>query len=524
MLVRNRSLVEPSQTALNMAVILLLWAFGFCAPPMSQAFAETTTGPKKLFISHKLAHFVAVNGSDTGPGTADRPWATINHAADQVEAGDIVVVRGGRYVLHAQVRLSHSGRSDSWITFIGYPGERPIFDAQLIPRSSLVQGGLDNGAFQIERVSYVRVANLTVINSHDAAFTVRDSSNIELINNSTKGTFSSGIAVWDTNHEGKATRHIKILGNTITQATTWDLAPAGMSTRGEPPQEALSIDGAMEFEVAHNYIYDSGKEGIDIKGTSKRGEVHHNLVAGTLRQGIYVDAWFGEIRDIEIFSNVIHRCRGAGLALSVENGVAVENITIHNNLIFDNAGSGLYFSRWGVDHTRRNIQISNNVFYHNGYGPPQSGQTYYWLTGGLYLYSTNVHEILISNNIFSGNRGFQIGYSDLFVKDHKSWQTVAREKAIHITSNLIDGRNTIGFPIEGGGALPDRVKIYAVNGNRPIFGSPMFKNPAKYDFALRPGTSAAVGNVVAGAYAPGTPTNLWWKRGFPPKLLRVRFN
>ena len=57
---------------------------------MPQAFAETTTGPKKLFISRKLTHFVAADGSDTGPGTADRPWATINYAADHVEAGDTV--------------------------------------------------------------------------------------------------------------------------------------------------------------------------------------------------------------------------------------------------------------------------------------------------------------------------------------------------------------------------------------------------------------------------------------------------
>ncbi len=36
------------------------------------------------------------NGTDDGPGTAERPWATINHAADKAVAGDTVVVRGGR--------------------------------------------------------------------------------------------------------------------------------------------------------------------------------------------------------------------------------------------------------------------------------------------------------------------------------------------------------------------------------------------------------------------------------------------
>src|SRR5262249_47880818 len=259
--------------------------------------------------------------------------------------------------------------------------------------------------------------------------------------------------------------------------------------RGSTPHEALSVGGAVDFEVAYNHVYDSDKEGIDIKETSKRGKVHHNLVHNVHTLGIYVDAWFGEMSDIEIFSNVIHDCM-AGIVLSVENGQSVENVNVHNNLVFNNKGSGLYLSRWGVEKERRNIQISNNVFYHNGYGPPSAGQTYYWMTGGLYLYSTNAHNVSIRNNIFSDNRGFQIGYSELFTKSSRSWRAVTRKKKIQITGNLIDGPNVIDSPIESGGNSSDRVKIYAVNGARPIFGNPMFKDPANQDFSLRRGSPA----------------------------------
>lgn len=515
--------VRCPNIVLSKAVVLLLTCFGFYNSSMPLVFAEKIIGPKDVIVSHRATHFVAVNGSDNGPGTADQPWATINHAAEQAESGDTVVVRGGRYVLPAQVRPRSSGRSDAWITFIGYPGEEPILDAQLVQPPSLAPGALVNGAFQIEGISHVRVANLTLINSHEAGFTIRDSRNIDLINNSTRGTFSSGIAVWDTNHDGKATAHIRIVGNTIMRATTWDLAPPDEKL-SHPPHEALSIGGAVNFEVAYNHIYDSGKEGIDIKETSKQGKVHHNLVDNVDRQGIYVDAWFGKINSIEIFSNVIHDCRGAGLVLSVENGRSVQNVYIHNNLVFNNDGSGLLFSRWGVNNPRRNIQISNNVFYHNGYGTPKAGQTYYWLTGGLYLYSTNVHGISIKDNIFSDNRGFQIGYSDLFVGGHRSWQAVAREKQIRITTNLIDGRNIIGSPIESGGDPPDRVEIYAVNGDRAIFGNPLFKDPGNQDFTLRHGSPAAIGHVAVGAYAPHSPSRWWWERDFPPRLVRIRID
>ena len=288
-------LARSQPTRLVAAVLLLLPCFGFLSSLVWPAFAKKESGLEELSVSRAATHFVALNGSDNGPGTADLPWATINHAADQVEAGQTVVLRGGHYLLPAQVRPRNSGRSDAWITFIGYPGEVPILDAELVPHSALVQDGLDNGAFQIQGVSYVRVVNLTVVNSHDAGFTVRDSSNIDLINNSTEGTFSSGIAVWDTNHDGRTTEHIRIIGNTIIKATTWNLAPSDMPRRGKPPHEALSIGGAVSFEVAYNHVYDSDKEGIDIKETSKRGKVHHNLVHNVDKLGIYVDAWFGEI-------------------------------------------------------------------------------------------------------------------------------------------------------------------------------------------------------------------------------------
>jgi hypothetical protein len=484
----------------------------------------TFAGANRLearFIATSATYFVTLSGSDAGPGTATRPWQTINHAAELARAGDVVIVRGGRYVLSAQVRPRNSGRSDAWITYVGYPGEKAILDAKAVQRSSFAPGVLNEGVFQLEKVSHIRVANLTVVNSHDSGFTVRDSSDIELINNSTKGTFSSGIAVWDTNHVGHATERIRVIGNTITKATTWDQAQSEVPKQGEPPHEAISIGGAVDFEVAYNHVFDSDKEGIDIKETSSRGRVHHNLVDNIGRQGIYVDAWFGEIKDVEVFSNVIHDCRGAGIALSVEDGKSVDNVRIHHNLIFKNDGSGLYFSRWGADNPRENIRIFNNVFYRNGYGAPSAGQTYNWQTGGLYLYSVAVHDVSIHNNIFSENRGFQMGYSELFVRNGRSWQEAAREQKILIANNLIHGSNSIGSPIQSGGTTFDRVKIYAVNGDRPLFGEPLFTDSARQNFKPLKGSAALKSHIIAGAYRPNSAAPLWWAGDFPPKLISL---
>lgn len=477
---------------------------------------KVTREPVSLSFSGPL-YFVAPGGDDDGPGSRESPWATVNHAAQKLRSGETVIIRGGRYVLSEQIRPRNSGEQGSWITYSGYPGEEVILDAEAISNFAPADRAPyphDNGAFQIEGVSYVRVQNIGIERSHAAGITVRDSSHIELINNHTNQTFSSGIAVWDTNHDGVGTEDIRVLGNTITHATTWEMLPAGMKREGEPPHEAISIAGAVGFEVAFNHVYDSDKEGIDVKETSRNGKVHHNLVHDVARQGLYVDAWFGEIEDIEFTDNIVYRCRGAGVIVSVENGKQVRNVRIHHNLIFNNLGSGIFFSRWG-DGPRSDIRIYNNTIVHNGHGQPAGGERFFWLTGGLYFYSTNLRDIEVRENIFSDNRGFQIGYSELYLAEGLPVEAVMRGKGIAVTRNLVDDRNDVEYPIRAGWPPDDYAMIYAFDGEAVVNGDPMFIDPKNQDFRLKPGSPA----TGLGMYPDASPADFWWKENFPPSML-----
>jgi hypothetical protein len=363
-------------------------------------YADGAREARATKVSARAEFYVAVDGNDDGPGTKDRPWATINHAADVAEAGTRVIIREGLYALRNQVHPRHSGRPEAWIEFVGYPGETAVLDAAALQRPSPT--ALSNGAVQIG---------------------------------------------------------------------------------------------------AH-------------------GRIHHNLVHHLRRQGIYVDAWFGKINDIEIVANVVHDCHGSGIALSAENGTSIDRITIRRNLVFGNDGSGLYFSRWGADNARRNITIANNVFHHNGYGNPAAGQDYYWQVGGIYLYSNNVQDVAISDNILSENRGFQIGYSELFLTGGRSWLDVAHELRIGITGNLLDGADGPSA-IRSGGNLADQVMIYAVSGDRARLGDPRFKNPAAQDFRPEMGSPAFSGRRPAGAYRVGESPDFWWRDNFPPAHVRI---
>jgi hypothetical protein len=80
-------------------------------------------------------YYVAPGGSNSNPGTIDRPFASLQRAIDIAEPGDLVYVRGGVYnittpaIPSAGVNFWKSGTSNTnRIRYFAYPGERPVLD------------------------------------------------------------------------------------------------------------------------------------------------------------------------------------------------------------------------------------------------------------------------------------------------------------------------------------------------------------------------------------------------------------
>ena len=121
---------------------------------------------------------------------------------------------------------------------------------------------------------------------------------------------------------------------------------------------------------------------------------------------------------------------------------------------------------------RREILVSDNVFYHNGYGPLASGQKYFWQTGGIYLYSSSLDDVTIKNNKLFENCGFQIGYSELFLRQNRSWRAVERQQHIRISDNRLYSSERQPAWIRSGGSPNDQVRVYAISGDYARFGKP----------------------------------------------------
>jgi len=70
-------------------------------------------------------YYVATDGSDSHSGSKTEPWRTIQHAADTLQPGDTVYIRGGVY--RECVQPGRGGTSeDKRIAFKAYPGEIPM--------------------------------------------------------------------------------------------------------------------------------------------------------------------------------------------------------------------------------------------------------------------------------------------------------------------------------------------------------------------------------------------------------------
>src|SRR5207302_8472330 len=111
-----------------------------------------------------IAFYVSTTGNDTNPGTILFPWRTIQHAANSVQAGDTVYVRGGVY--NESVNISASGSAIAGpITFQTFLGENAMVDGTgLVPSTSSAQGLIN-----ITNQSYISIQGFEIRNYQTAS-------------------------------------------------------------------------------------------------------------------------------------------------------------------------------------------------------------------------------------------------------------------------------------------------------------------------------------------------------------------
>lgn len=369
--------------------------------------------------------YVATDGSDTNPGTIDQPWKTIQKAADSVDAGATVYVRGGVY--NGAVTINVSGTPGDPITFRSHPGETAIIDG-----SNLTPPPGTSALVDIRDQSHLVVQDLEVRNYSTNArtsfpigiFVAGTGEDIQLLDNHVHDIETlvgdrhwpviqewvdkwfwrgdaHGIAVYGTGAPQGLT-NIVIDGNTV------DSLKLGSS-------ESLVVNGNVDgFRITDNLVHDANNIGIDVIGfegkaadpaydQARNGVIADNTVYnidsfrnpayGRDRSAgcIYVD---GGTR-LTVERNAVHDCN-IGIELASEHaGRATSDITLRNNLVYHNTSMGITIG--GYDNKRgstENCTITNNTLHDNDYRQEGNGEL---------LLQYDTRDNVISNNIFVAN-------------------------------------------------------------------------------------------------------------------------
>jgi len=360
-------------------------------------------------------HYVSTTGSDRNNGSLSSPWATIQHAVGQSKPGDTVFVRGGTYRegevwLRAEYR--HCGTPGNLLTIKAYQNEVPVF--------------VNSDRPFIVECSYLRIEGLHFKNGKPLG--VRGDT-VQIVDN----TFTGSGYSWDA---------VGVSGNNILlEGNICDLSGNSMGTQG------------------HCYYISHGTN-ITIRNNVAKGMTGYGIHVFDQRRGEDPPGFERLIKNVIIEGNVVsHSQERSGIILAAVDHARIENVIVRNNVLFNNAHSGIFVSR-----IVSNVKIFNNTLFGNG-------ATALLIDGS----EREVNHVEIKNNIF-----------DLTNKTYSNAYHVFNEQgntSLILQSNLY---------------WPKPLRLYKLSDSSPVIGDPHFVNPAEKNFHLLPGSMAIDKGVPLG--------------------------
>jgi Protein of unknown function (DUF1565) len=390
------------------------------APDRMPTSGVCTSAPADTSVTTEK-FYVAVTGSDSNPGTIDLPWRTIQHAADSMDAGETVYIRGGVYNESVDIEVSGSASAGP-VTFQSYPGENAILDgAGLTPPANDIRGLIN-----IEDESYVTVRGLEIRNyqtAHAAAtpsgiWVTGGGSHIQILNNLVHniGTAAEasgnalGIGVYGTAstaaldsitisdnqlHDLKtgSSESVTVNGNvtnfSINCNIIHDVDNIGIAAVGfEEVAPDPALDYARNGTISRNILYDI---------TARKNPAEHNEYNA---DGISVDGG----SQVTIESNLLYNVDIGIEIASQHKGRSAHDVIARNNLVYHTNSVGITIGGYnrnvgGADH----CTIVNNTLFQNDTRNTGSGEFQ------IQYYATNN---VFKNNVVSANS------QGLFINDY----------------------------------------------------------------------------------------------------------
>lgn len=318
--------------------------------------------------------YVGTYGSDeTGDGTYDNPFATIQKALDTVTAGHTIYLLSGIY--SGANTFTASGSGSGRITVTAYPGS--AVTVQLAP-------GEMGAIFDINGHTDITISNIRIGNSYaqwvygvlmtggESNITIE---NCEISNISTTASPGAGgayavLAYGKGSTENETINNVVIYDNDIFNLYTG--LCEGVAASGNVSN--IHVDGNTIYEISNigvdliggiGYCSDQNLDhprNCEITGNT----VYHCVSPFAACAGIYVSG----CRDCIIRDNYVYE-NAYGIEVADENYnmyYPTENISIDANTVHNNHDSGITIG--GVNPITsgyvRNSSITKNILYNNG--------------------------------------------------------------------------------------------------------------------------------------------------------------
>jgi len=314
-----------------------------------KAFTPNVSGPlRTLYVD-------ASAGVDTNGGAQGAPWKTLQHAANQAQAGDLIIVKAGTYAQGFNLWDGTTGTAQNPIIFRAEPG------AIITGRNAATAD-----AINIENGNFFVVEGFTIDNTAGAVtrtgIRVANADDVILRNNtidmSNYGTYGQG--VWGI-LTGFA-RRILIENN---------------ETSRSGGQHGIYVSNSYDAEdkpvIRGNHVWGNAINGIQLNGDLYAGG--DGLISGAV-----------------IENNTVHNNGVKGLSI-----ISVANSDIRNNLIYNNHLSGAgaaaihLAEEPGTNRPSSNNRIVNNTLHETAMVPVRI---------------TNGTGNVVFNNLAAGNINF----------------------------------------------------------------------------------------------------------------------
>ncbi len=280
-------------------------------------------------------YYVSPAGNNGNPGTSGSPWQTLQHAADTVGPGDVVVVRAGTYV---GFDMRTTGTSANPISFLADPGV--VINA---PNPNTPDG------INIEEASDIVIDGFTLVGLPRAGIRSAVNDHVTIRNNNADSNGHWGIFSGFSDD--------LLIENNVTSRSQIEHGIYVSNSGDRPVIRGNLVWGNHANGIHMNGDISQGGDGIITGALVERNTIWDNGVGGG--SGINADG----VQGSRFQNNLVFGNHASGLSLyQIDGGGSSSGNVVVNNTIVQ-ASDG----RWCVniqDASTGNF-VSNNILYNN---------------------------------------------------------------------------------------------------------------------------------------------------------------